>query len=98
MKIKTKILSAVLSASLALGVFATPAADIQASALTSSATNSLNMYVPDISITDSSFVNYDYGRLNFRSHSIWLYDFCDEMHTGFGNDTSEIAFVEKLIV
>ena len=94
MKIKNRILSAVLSVFLALGTFAAPAAETGVSAAAKGYSSTVNTSVPEISIKDTDFVNYTYGRLNFRSQSIWLYDFCDEMHTGLGNDTRELFFVE----
>ena len=91
MKIKTRILSAILTASLAFSTFTAPVFEISASALTSSYSSSS---VPEISITDTSFINYTYGNLNFKNNYIWLYGFCSDMHTGFGNRTNDMAFVE----
>lgn len=48
--------------------------------------------VPTLDISSQSFVNYTYGKTNFKN--IWLYDFCDNMYTGIGNRTTEIAYQE----
>lgn len=91
MTIRTRIFSAILAASLALSTLTAPAFEITAGAYTAP---SISQSIPDISITDTAFINFTQGTGNFANNYIQLYDFCDDMYTGFGNNTSEISFVE----
>ena len=93
MKLKTKLFAALITATLTLGTFTSSVSATNTSAYsysTSTATSS----VPTLSITKDSFINYTYGRLNFKNKFIRLYDFSSEMYTGIGNRTSSYTYYE----
>lgn len=98
MNIKSKLISALLSASLAIGTFSAPVFEISAAAYTAPASTSASVSVPDLDIDGSSFIKYIYGKNNFKwgssSSNIWLYDFCSDMYTGVGNGTDELFYNE----
>ncbi len=107
MTIKTRILSTILAATLTIGSLTSAASASNYSAstalMTSVSTNTaylgLRTYndVPTLSINSKSYINFTYGKNNFSSNYIWLYDFSNEMYTGVGNRQTTYSYNEMYI-